>query len=144
MAQRGPKSEKILIWMGLGAFSESLARSGQNFGRSRAQDAQSWGQDGTKLGPRWSILASRWASWGELGRSWEHLGPNMVDLGGVLGRILEAFWDMGGRVKTYGFPLVFNDFDVFWGSGRESSCHLGAYVGRCWVQDGFKMGSRGV
>ena len=84
MAQRGPKSKKILIWMGLGAFSESLARSGQNFGRSRAQDAQI-------LGSRWSILASRWASWGELGRSWEHLGPNMVDLGGVLVRLGEDF-----------------------------------------------------
>ena len=59
-------------------------------------------------------------------------------------RILEAFWDMGGLAKNNGFPLVFNDFGVFWGSGRESSCHLGAYVGRCWVQDGSKMGSRGI
>ena len=70
----------------------------------------------------------------------------MMDLGGsweVLGRILEAFWDMGGIAKTCGFPLVFNDFGMFWGSGRESSCHLGAYVGRCWVQDGSKMSSRG-
>ena len=31
----------------------------------------------------------------------------------VLGRILEAFWDMGGLAKTCGFPLVFNDFGVF-------------------------------
>ena len=56
----------------------------------------------------------------------------MLDLGGVLrglGRILEAFWDMGGLAKTYGFPVVFNDFGVFLGSGKESSCHLGAYVG---------------
>ena len=70
-----------------------------------------------------------------------------MDFGEVLGgfgRILEAFWDMGGLSKTYGFPPVFIDFGVFWGSGRESSCHLVAYVGRCWVQDGSKMGSRGV
>ena len=72
-------------------------------------------------------------SWWILEGSWE-----------VLGRILEAFWDMGGLAKTYGFRSVFNDFGVFWGSGRESSGHLGDYVGRCWVQDGSKMGSRGV
>ena len=60
------------------------------------------------------------------------------------GRILEAFCDMGGIAKTYGFHEVFNGFGFLIGSGRESSCHLGAYVGRCWVQDGSKMDSRGI
>ena len=68
----------------------------------------------------------------------------MVDFGGVLGRILEAFWDMGGLAKSCGFNQVFDDFGVFRGSGRESSCHLGAHVGRCWVQDGSKMASRRI
>ena len=140
MAQRGPKSEKILIWMGLGAFSESLARSGQNFGRSRAQDAQSWGQDGAKLGPRWSILASRWASWSELGRSWEHLGPKLVDFGGVLGGLGEDFGGIlahGWNSKNLWFSLGFYSFWLLRGC-------LGAYVGRCWAQDVPKMGSRRV
>ena len=36
---------------------------------------------------------------------------------------------MGGLAKTNGFLEVFDDFGVFFGSGRESSGHLGAYVG---------------
>ena len=49
---------------------------------------------------------------------------------------------MGGLAKTCGFLAVFDDFGVFWRSGRKSSCHLGAYVG-CkmgarWVQEAFE------
>ena len=110
-----------------------MHKVGAKMAPSWAPDGPYWRLDGhlgVNLGGLGSILG---LSWWILEGSWE-----------VLGRILEAFWDMGGLAKIYCFRLVFNDFGVFWGSGRESSCHLGAYVGRCWVQDGSKMGSRGI
>ena len=107
-----------------------------------------------EVGTRWHHVGSHSPQWRQDG----HLELNLGGLGGILGLtwwilegswrswggFLEEFWDVGGILKTYGFLQVFNDFEVFWVSGKESSCHLGAYVGRCWVQDGSKMSSREV
>ena len=54
------------------------------------------GQDGAKMGVLGSTCDVLARSWPQFGRFWE-----------VLGSILEAFWDIGGSVKT-------NDSTAFW------------------------------
>ena len=70
-----------------------LGEVGHKMHKVGAPDGPYWRLDGhlgVNLGGLGSILG---LSWWILEGSWE-----------VLGKILEAFWHMGGIAKTYGFP----------------------------------------
>ena len=93
--------ELLLASLGdlVGIFWEvgrKMSKAGAKMAASWAPDGPYWRLDGhlgVNLGGLGSILG---LSWWILEGSWE-----------VLGRILEAFWDMAGIAKTYGFPIGF-------------------------------------
>ena len=113
----------------LGEVGRKMHKVGAKMAPSWAPDGPYWRLDGhlgMNLGGLGSILG---LSWWILEGSWE-----------VLGRILEAFWHMGGIAKAYSFHYVFIVFGSSGGLGggcRDVLAPMLDNVGR-------KMGPRGV
>ena len=107
-----------LVFLSSGAPRSQFWRISSKVGTKMRKVAYKMGQDSVKMGVLGSTCDVLARSWPQFGRLWE-----------VLGSILEAFWDIGGSVKTNNSTAFWQYFPDLGGSWRvcwKMFCRVGA------------------